>query len=87
MAVAPDGGWLVSEAGAGRVVKLTGSGVDTVAAELSCPQGILVDGRQLYVVDAGAKALVVVDLEDSATAHHRLRVAASAPRPVWFPSR
>jgi DNA-binding beta-propeller fold protein YncE len=65
VAIAPDGGWLVAEAGAGRVVKLAGSGVHTVAAELNRPQGILVDGRQLYVVDAGAKALVAVDLEDA----------------------
>jgi sugar lactone lactonase YvrE len=64
VAVAPDGGWLVSEAGAGRVVKLTGSRVQTVAAEFDRPQGILVDGRRLYVVDAGAKALVAVDLAD-----------------------
>jgi hypothetical protein len=55
---------LVSEAGAGRVVKLTGSRVQTVAAEFDRPQGILVDGRRLYVVDAGAKALVAVDLAD-----------------------
>ena len=64
VAVAPDGGWLVSEAGAGRVVKLAGSGVDTVVAELGRPQGILVVGRQLYVVDADAKALIAIDLED-----------------------
>ena len=64
VAVAPDGGWLVSEAGAGRVVKLAGSGVDTVVAELGRPQGILVAGRQLYVVDADAKALIATDLED-----------------------
>jgi glucose/arabinose dehydrogenase len=61
VAVAPDGGWLVSEAGAGRVVKLTGSGVQTVADEFGRPQGILVDGRRLYVVDAGARALIAVD--------------------------
>ena len=53
VAVAPDGGWLVSEAGAGRVVELTGSGAQTVAAEFGRPQGILVDGTRLYVVDAG----------------------------------
>jgi len=64
VAVAPDGGWLVSEAGAGRVVKLAGSGVHTVAADFGRPQGILVDGQQLYVVDTDAKALLVVDLED-----------------------
>ena len=57
VAIAPDGGWLVSEAGAGRVVKLTGSGVHTVVAELGRPQGILVDGRQLYVVDAGRQGV------------------------------
>jgi glucose/arabinose dehydrogenase len=66
VAVAPDGGWLVSEAGAGRVVKLAGSGVHAVA-ELGCPQGILVDGRQVYVVDADAKALITVDLEEGTT--------------------
>jgi sugar lactone lactonase YvrE len=64
VAVAPDGGWLVSEAGAGRVIKLAGSGVQTVAAEFDRPQGILVDGRRMYVVDAGAKALIAVDLAD-----------------------
>ncbi len=63
--VAPDGGWLVSEAGAGRVVHLSDSGVKTTAAEFDRPQGILVDGRRLYVVDAGAKALISVD-EDGA---------------------
>jgi sugar lactone lactonase YvrE len=65
VAAAPDGGWLVSEAGAGRVVKLTGSGIHPVATELSCPHGILVDGQQMYVVDAGTKTLVAVDLENS----------------------
>jgi len=66
--VAPDGGWLVAESGAGRVVKLTGSGADTVVDGLGCPQGILVRGRRLYVVDADAKALIAVDLDD-ATRH------------------
>jgi hypothetical protein len=33
--------------------------------ELQRPQGILVHGRQLYVVDAGARALIAVDLEDA----------------------
>ncbi len=61
MAVAPDGSWLVSEAGAGRIVQLDGSGVRTVVAEFDCPHGILVDGRRLYVVDAGAKALFAID--------------------------
>ena len=63
LAVAPDGGWLVSEAGGGKVVALTGSGTETLAAEFACPQGILVDGNRLYVVDAGARELVEVDLD------------------------
>ncbi len=64
MRLDPDGRWLVSEAGAGRVVALTGSGPQTVAAEFDRPQGILVDHNRLYVVDAGARALVAVDLAD-----------------------
>jgi sugar lactone lactonase YvrE len=64
LAIAPDGTCLVSEAGAGRVVRLTGAGVQTLVDDLQRPQGILVLGRQLYVVDAGAKALIAVDLED-----------------------
>jgi len=68
VAITPDGTCLVSEAGAGRVVKLAGSGVHTVVDDLQRPQGILVRGRQLYVVDAGARALLAVGLED-ATRH------------------
>ncbi|MGB6207819.1 SMP-30/gluconolactonase/LRE family protein [Mycobacterium sp.] len=64
LAFAPDGTCLVSEAGAGRVVGLTGSGVRTVVDDLQRPQGILVRGQQLYVVDADAKTLIVVDLND-----------------------
>jgi DNA-binding beta-propeller fold protein YncE len=75
VAVAPDGGWLVSEAGAGRVVTLAGSGPKTVAAEFDRPQGILVDGNLLYVVDAGAKALVEVDLDDGS----RRTIASGLP--------
>jgi len=66
VAIAPDGGWLIAEAGAGRVVRVAGSRVQTVVDGLGRPQGILVRGRQLYIVDAGAKALIAVDLEDAA---------------------
>jgi sugar lactone lactonase YvrE len=65
LAIAPDGTCLVSEAGAGRVARIAGSGVHTVVDDLQRPQGILVLGRQLYLVDAGAKALIAVDLEDA----------------------
>ncbi len=75
VAVAPDGGWLVSEAGAGRVVALNGSGPQTVAAEFGCPQGILVEGTRLYVVDAGGKEVVAVDLADGS----RRTIASGLP--------
>jgi sugar lactone lactonase YvrE len=65
VAVAPDGTCLVSEAGAGRVVGITGSGVETVVDDLARPQGILVRGHQLYVVDADAGELIVVDRNDA----------------------
>jgi sugar lactone lactonase YvrE len=44
-------------------VTLTGSGVQTVVDNLQRPQGILLDGRRLYVVEADAKALVAIDLD------------------------
>jgi sugar lactone lactonase YvrE len=75
VAVAPDGGWLVSEAGAGRVVALAGSGPQPVAAEFDRPQGILADKNRLYVVDAGAKTLVAVDLTDGS----RSTIASGLP--------
>jgi sugar lactone lactonase YvrE len=61
VAVAPDGACLVSEAGAGRVVKLDGTG--PLIDGLQRPQGILVRDGQVYIVDAGAKELVAFDLE------------------------
>lgn len=74
VAGAPDGGLLVSEAGAGRVVRLANSGAHTLADGFDCPQGILVDGSWLYVVDAGAKALIAVDQDGT-----RHTVAAGLP--------
>jgi sugar lactone lactonase YvrE len=65
--IGPDGGCLVAEAGAGRVVEVNGSGggnrTETVLEGLQRPQGLLVRGRHLYVVDAGAKKLIAFDLE------------------------
>ena len=75
MAIGPDGTCFVSEAGAGRVVELTGSGVETVLDGLQRPQGILVRDGQLYVVDAGAKELIEFDLESKA----RRTIAAGLP--------
>ena len=44
------------------MVRVNGSGIDTVIADLQRPQGILVQGGVLYVVDAGAKELIAFDL-------------------------
>ncbi|OBJ52785.1 SMP-30/gluconolactonase/LRE family protein [Mycobacterium sp. 1423905.2] len=73
VAVAADGAALVSEAGAGRVVKLDGTG--TVVDGLQRPQGILVLGTELYIVDADAKELVAFDMATRA----RRTIAADLP--------
>ncbi|WP_020102542.1 SMP-30/gluconolactonase/LRE family protein [Mycobacterium sp. 360MFTsu5.1] len=64
VAFAPDGGVLVAESAAGRVLKLGGLSLDVVADGLSAPQGIAVAGGLLYLVDAGAKEVLVIDLND-----------------------
>jgi sugar lactone lactonase YvrE len=75
VAIASDGSCLVSEADAGRVVRLSGSGIETVVNDLQRPQGILVRGRQLYVVDADAKAVIGIDLNNA----HRHTSASGLP--------
>ena len=62
VAIGADDTCFISESGAGRVVKLVRGGVETVLDGLQQPQGILVSGDILYVVDAGAKALVEYDM-------------------------
>jgi DNA-binding beta-propeller fold protein YncE len=63
VAIGSDGTCFVAESGAGRVIKLTGSRIETVVDGLQDPQGIVVRDGQLYVVDAGAKAVLAVDLK------------------------
>lgn len=76
VAIASDGACLVSEAGAGRVVKLTMSGrPEPVLDGLGRPQGILVLGHELYVIDADAKALIACNL---AARTHRV-IASGLP--------
>jgi sugar lactone lactonase YvrE len=58
----PDGNPLVAESGAGRVARLAGSSVETVVDGLQRPQGIVVADGQLYIVDAGAKEVIALDL-------------------------
>lgn len=75
LTVTADGTILVAESGAGRVVRLTGSGSETVVDGLQHPQGLLADDDQLYIVDAGQQAVLVVDL----TTGVRTTIAAGLP--------
>jgi glucose/arabinose dehydrogenase len=75
VAIGSDGACLISESGAGRVVKVTGSRPETVLDGLQQPQGILVLAEQLYVVDAGAKALIAFDLKSKS----RRTIASDLP--------
>lgn len=62
VAIGPDGAPLVTESGAGRLIRVGGSRPETVLDGLGRPQGVLVDGTTAFVVDAGAKEVVAVDL-------------------------
>ena len=62
IACGPDEMPLVAESGAGRVRRLTASGAETVIDGLQRPQGILVRGAQLYIVDAGTREVLAFDL-------------------------
>ncbi|MGH3584048.1 MAG: SMP-30/gluconolactonase/LRE family protein, partial [Mycobacterium sp.] len=64
VAIDPDGRPLVSVSGA--VLRATGSGTETVVDDLVSPQGILVRGTVLYIVDAGSKAVLSVELTTGA---------------------
>ncbi len=75
VAVSADGTCFITESGTGRVVKLARGQVDTVLDGLQQPQGILVRGDLLYVVDAGAKALI----EYRITSGVRRTIAADLP--------
>jgi len=75
VAIGPDGAPLVAESGAGRIVRLSGSSVETVIDGLQRPQGIVVAGGLLYIVDAGAKEVIAFDLDSTA----RRTIASGLP--------
>jgi sugar lactone lactonase YvrE len=58
-----NGSPLVAESGAGQVVRL-GESTETVVDGLQRPQGIAVADCTLYIVDAGTKDVIAVDLAD-----------------------
>lgn len=74
----PDGRPLVAESGPGRIVRLAG-GTETVVDGLQRPQGIAVADGQLYVVDAGAKEVVAVDLTSGARSTLASALPVGAP--------
>jgi sugar lactone lactonase YvrE len=59
--VTSGGDVLVAESGAGRVVRVTATGIDTVVDGLHRPQGILASGGHLFVVDAGDQSVIAFD--------------------------
>jgi len=75
VAIGPDGVALVAESGAGRVVRLSGSSVETVINGLQRPQGIAVAEGQLFIVDAGAKEVIALDLNSK----QRRTIASGLP--------
>jgi sugar lactone lactonase YvrE len=62
--IGPDGKLIVSESGGNRVVRLSGATADVLIDGLPDPQGVAVHGSRLYVVSAGAQALIEHDLDD-----------------------
>lgn len=75
VAVTADGAVLVAESGAGRVRKLVGAQRETVVDGLQRPQGLLLRGDTLYIVDAGAKAVIAAELSSG----ERHTIAADLP--------
>lgn len=73
--VTSGGDILVSESGAGRVVRVTPSGTGIVVDGLVRPQGILALEGSLYIVDACQKAVIEFDLATGA----RTTIAAGLP--------
>ena len=64
LAIAGDGSCFVAESDKGRVVQIDGSGAATAVIEgLREPQGLAIDGDNLYVVDAGAHELLAYSLK------------------------
>ncbi|MCG5431098.1 SMP-30/gluconolactonase/LRE family protein [Mycobacterium sp. MYCO198283] len=75
VAFGPDGAALVAESGAGRVVSLAGAAPEPIVDGLERPQGILVRGDELFVVDAGSREVLRVSL----SAGTRETIAAGLP--------
>ena len=83
-----DGDVLVAESGAGRVVRVTRSGHrDRRRRTADARRASWRIGGQLFIVDAGAKAVIAFDLATGARTHDRRPGCRSGRRRAWYPSR
>ncbi|MET0699529.1 MAG: SMP-30/gluconolactonase/LRE family protein [Mycobacterium sp.] len=83
--VTRDGSILVAEAG--RVVRVAGGRTETVVDGLQRPQGLLAVGGELFIVDAGEKTVIAVDVASGArtTIAHGLPIGSPPgvePKPL-----
>jgi sugar lactone lactonase YvrE len=62
VALDADGAALVSEAAGGRVVKISGGKAESLVDGLKRPHGLAVRGGTIYIVDAGAQAVIAYDM-------------------------
>jgi sugar lactone lactonase YvrE len=74
VAAAPDGSCYACEADKGRVIHANGN-ISTIIDGLTDPQGLLLAGDDLYVVDAGAHEIVGFSLNT----HKRETIASNVP--------
>ena len=74
IALAPDGSCYVAEAGRGTVVHVNG-GVSVAVGGLDHPQGLMLRGDDLFIVDAGTRELI----RFSITSRKRATIAANLP--------
>ena len=70
----------VTEAGAGRIVRLRqGSPVDSIAEGLGRPEGLCLSGGRLYAVDTAGKRLFEIDPDSGAVSTVASQLPVGAP--------
>lgn len=87
VAVATDGACYVAESGAGRIVKVaSGGGRDTFLDDLGEPHGLALADGTLYVLDAGSKALLGMDVDSGSVQILAQDLPIGAPPGVVAPT-
>jgi hypothetical protein len=79
VAISGDGAVYVTQAGAGRIVRLSGGRAETILDGLSRPEGLTISGDRLVTLDSRAKTLVACALDGSG------RVTLATNLPVGAP--